>query len=296
MGAIDIAASQHIAAVRLGEHPSGDSIGCGGDSCPPGPKILDRKPNDQRPRGNRGHQAGLSRSLSTAAVLDSGRRLLRMEKGRRRQAAVYIHLQEQRPFAFAGLWSAGGAANEIESCTIITTEANELLRPLHTRMPVILDPAEFATWLDPRLSNPDELAGLLRPYPDQYLKLHRLCTLVNSPQFDEPECIDEAEPAKSRARCSISGCDPGRPVRQLASNRQASRAPRRVFDSANSCHELAHRYDRIRRIVAGTRLGRYCLPHEQRTVWPDHRLCPPRSSKFRISSSSGGRPSLQCCG
>lgn len=111
----------------------------------------------------------------------------------------YIHLEEQRPFAFAGLWERWRrGSNEIESCTIITTEANDLLRPLHNRMPVILDPAEFATWLDPRLSRPEELSELLRPYPDQYLKLHPVRTLVNSPNFDEPECIEQAEPSKKQ--------------------------------------------------------------------------------------------------
>src|SRR5207237_824588 len=71
-----------------------------------------------------------------------------------------IQASDERPFAFAGLWEAwrgceAGGGNSLdsrpplESCTIITTTANELCRPVHERMPVILDPADYELWLDP---------------------------------------------------------------------------------------------------------------------------------------------------
>jgi putative SOS response-associated peptidase YedK len=71
----------------------------------------------------------------------------------------YFHRQDERPFAFAGLWEAW---NEIESCTIITTDANEVMAPIHHRMPVVLVPNDYKEWLDPEAS---ELEKLLIPCP-----------------------------------------------------------------------------------------------------------------------------------
>src|SRR5262245_31449342 len=70
--------------------------------------------------------------------------------GRHRQPH-YFHLWDARPFAFAGLWDHWGRDGEtVESCTILTTEANELVKPVHERMPVIVAPADFGPWLDPK--------------------------------------------------------------------------------------------------------------------------------------------------
>ena len=65
----------------------------------------------------------------------------------------YFRLQDEQPFAFAGLWErwrgpAGSDGPPLESCTIVTTLANELCRPLHERMPVILEPADYDRWLE----------------------------------------------------------------------------------------------------------------------------------------------------
>ena len=71
----------------------------------------------------------------------------------------YIRMAKDRPFAFAGLWECwqGGDGSPLESCTIVTTEANDLMRPLHDRMPVILPEKDFAKWLDPKNENVPEL-------------------------------------------------------------------------------------------------------------------------------------------
>jgi putative SOS response-associated peptidase YedK len=75
-----------------------------------------------------------------------------------------IRMSDERPFAFAGLWERWERAEPpIESCTIITTEPNDLVRDIHNRMPVILEPADYARWLDPALS-PDALLPLLAPF------------------------------------------------------------------------------------------------------------------------------------
>lgn len=94
-------------------------------------------------------------------------------------------------FAIAGLWERWTKAPDgvpLESCTIITTEANALLRPIHERMPVILAAADYGTWLDPATVLPDALA-LLRPFPAESMTLHPVSTRVNSVRFDDPLCI-----------------------------------------------------------------------------------------------------------
>ncbi len=100
-----------------------------------------------------------------------------------------IRLSQARPFAFAGLWERWDKDGQsLESCTILTTEANELMRPLHQRMPVILDPADFDNWLDPVPSQPGSLQRLLRPFPSADMIAFPVSTLVNNPANDRPDC------------------------------------------------------------------------------------------------------------
>ena len=111
----------------------------------------------------------------------------------------YIRLKDDRPFAFAGLWEHWQHGQlAIDSCTIITTDANELLRPLHDRMPVILDSAHFARWLDPEVQDRGLLAPLLTSYPAARLTAYPVDRIVNSPRFDSPECIAPAAPGKTQ--------------------------------------------------------------------------------------------------
>ena len=123
------------------------------------------------------------------------------------------------PFAMAGLWEAwprpeggelaadsgesgagetkkstgydGGVSGILFSFTIITTEANEALAPYHHRMPVILDKADYEKWLDPAVSDADEILPLLKQYPAEKMRAYRVSTAVNSPKNDGPECIEE---------------------------------------------------------------------------------------------------------
>lgn len=111
-----------------------------------------------------------------------------------RKQPFYITRRDEQPFAFAGLWDRWKRdQQEVESCTILTTEANQLLRPLHERMPVILSPEEYAAWLDPAPQEPAELERLLDAYPVEALKLYPVGTRVNRPDFDAAECIAEVE-------------------------------------------------------------------------------------------------------
>ena len=75
------------------------------------------------------------------------------------------------------------------SCTIITTEANELLKEVHHRMPVILPREAEAVWLDPKIQDTETLLPLLRPYPGGLMEFYPVSRMVNSPANDLPDCI-----------------------------------------------------------------------------------------------------------
>lgn len=104
-------------------------------------------------------------------------------------------LRDASPFAFAGLWEEWRSPDNtpIRSCTILTTEPNELIEPVHNRMPVILSPTEYDTWLDPH-TEIEELQSLLAPYPAEDMDAYPVSTLVNSPRNDDPSLIEPVAP------------------------------------------------------------------------------------------------------
>jgi putative SOS response-associated peptidase YedK len=110
--------------------------------------------------------------------------------GRRKQP-VYIALKSREPFGFAGLWETWTApdGDEIKTCTMITTEANELLKPIHDRMPVILMREAEGVWLDPTIQDPAVLLPLLTPYPAEEIEWYPVSTRVNNPDYDFLGCI-----------------------------------------------------------------------------------------------------------
>src|SRR5205823_14277622 len=106
----------------------------------------------------------------------------------------YVHAADDRPFAFAGLWDRWRRGDQvIESCTILTTDANERVAALHDRMPVILQPRDYDLWLDPAVQEIERLKPLLAPCPDDMLILHAVGADVNRPSIDGPECIAPVE-------------------------------------------------------------------------------------------------------
>jgi putative SOS response-associated peptidase YedK len=102
----------------------------------------------------------------------------------------HFHLKDGRPFAFAGLWERwhGEDGAPVETCTIITSEANELVRPVHERMPAILSPGDFAAWLHPK-TPAGQLHGLLRPYPAGEMAADPASLFVNSTWHQGPQCL-----------------------------------------------------------------------------------------------------------
>jgi putative SOS response-associated peptidase YedK len=105
----------------------------------------------------------------------------------------YIFLKDHQPFAFAGLWehwSDSASGGELQTCTILTTTPNELMEPIHNRMPVILAPEDYAAWLDPDYYQPQALQEMLRPCDDGAMDRYLVSTVVNKPQNDSPDCIE----------------------------------------------------------------------------------------------------------
>jgi len=113
--------------------------------------------------------------------------------GKRKQP-YFIRMQDDRPFAFAGLWESweGAAEGPVESCTLLTTEPNALVEPIHSRMPVILAEDDYARWLDPTIQEPKAIASLVRPFPAEPMVAFAVSTYVNSPSRDDARCIERA--------------------------------------------------------------------------------------------------------
>jgi putative SOS response-associated peptidase YedK len=110
----------------------------------------------------------------------------------RHKRPFHIRMSDGRPFAFAGLWDQweDPEGPPIDSCTIITTVANDLIRPLHARMPVILAPEDYDLWLEPAVQEVQRIQSLLRPYPAEEMTAYPVSTRVNNPANDSPECLE----------------------------------------------------------------------------------------------------------
>lgn len=117
------------------------------------------------------------------------------QKVGRSKQPYHIALRDGGPLALAGLWESwepDEAGPPHESCTIITTQANRLLEPIHNRMPVILDPADYQQWLDPQQRDVESLQALLVPFAEEALQAVAISSHVNSPRHDDARCLEPA--------------------------------------------------------------------------------------------------------
>jgi putative SOS response-associated peptidase YedK len=107
---------------------------------------------------------------------------------------LFFHLKPERSFGFAGLYEiwTPPLGEPLVTCTIITTEPNELVIPVHDRMPVILPKDVEDFWLDPMMDDHTRLLDLLQPYPAAEMSAYAVSQLVNSVKNDSPECIEPA--------------------------------------------------------------------------------------------------------
>jgi putative SOS response-associated peptidase YedK len=108
--------------------------------------------------------------------------------GEKAKRPYFIHRSDDTSFAFAGLWEHwerdGGV---LESCSILTTDANARLRDIHARMPVVIEPQDYRRWID---GGPDDVQGLLHPAPEASMQAYRVSQHVNSPRHDDAGCIE----------------------------------------------------------------------------------------------------------
>jgi putative SOS response-associated peptidase YedK len=122
--------------------------------------------------------------------------------GQKKKQPYFINRPDGEPFAFAGLWEVWrpkdaeaaekeGLPSEVHTCTIITTSANETMSELHDRMPVMLPPDQWQTWLDEENHDTDLLGKLLVPAPNQLIQFHPVSTAVNNPRAKGAELVEE---------------------------------------------------------------------------------------------------------
>jgi len=103
----------------------------------------------------------------------------------------YIQLADRSPMCLAGLWESWKApdGSELETFSILTTTANELITPIHDRMPVILASDTFDLWLSHTMHDPEQLKPLYQPFPAAEMTAYKVPDLVNNTRFDSPACI-----------------------------------------------------------------------------------------------------------
>ena len=119
----------------------------------------------------------------------------RAASGDRPKQPFLIRARDGRALALAGLWDvwrdpAQPDADPLRTCTVLTTDPNEVMRALHDRMPVILPPAACDVWLDPSVTDVDRLVALCRPCPPELLEAWPVSTAVNSVRNDGPHLVE----------------------------------------------------------------------------------------------------------
>jgi putative SOS response-associated peptidase YedK len=112
--------------------------------------------------------------------------------GKRGQRQPYLfQLGDGEIFGIAGLWEHWkGPDRAVQSCTLITTEANSAISPIHHRMPAILGSGDYRRWLDPDLRDASQVLGLLAPCPPDWIRVRRVSHSVNDPRNEGPACVD----------------------------------------------------------------------------------------------------------
>ena len=111
---------------------------------------------------------------------------------------LHYRLKDGGPMALAGIWDCWkGSGETLFTCAIVTTTANEVVEPVHDRMPVILPPEAWEQWLDPGESDPAELLTLVKPYPADGMDVVAVSPVVNSAKYDAPDCLAMTEASGS---------------------------------------------------------------------------------------------------
>ncbi|MCX7872180.1 MAG: SOS response-associated peptidase [Verrucomicrobiae bacterium] len=115
--------------------------------------------------------------------------------GRYKQPLRFL-MKDDSPFAFAGLWDKWTSpdGSTLYTFTIITTPPNNLIKPIHNRMPAIMPPEDYLKWLDPEISSIHLLKSILKPFPTEKMRYYKVSPMVNNPNYNSPDCIKPSNP------------------------------------------------------------------------------------------------------
>lgn len=125
--------------------------------------------------------------------------------GQKRKQPFFIHRPDGEPYALAGLWEQwsgpgpDGEETTVRSTTIITGPANDAMSSIHDRMPIILAPSQWSTWLSPDEHDTELLGRLLVPAPDRLIAMHAVSTDVNDVRNNGERLVDEIDPTDARS-------------------------------------------------------------------------------------------------
>lgn len=109
----------------------------------------------------------------------------------------HVRRKDRRPLGLAAIWErTDGEAGPEERLVILTTAPNAVIAPIHDRMPAIVEPAQYALWLDPDVQDARTLSPLLRPAPGELLTAYTVSPRVNDVACDEPALVEPEEPAQ----------------------------------------------------------------------------------------------------
>ena len=128
------------------------------------------------------------------------------QRAGKQKTPFWIHLKSKEPFVFAGLWDSWQGPNQVQAAnafTIITTEANALLRPIHNRMPVIYDTEMGWRWLDLSFDSTTDLTQAFRPWPAEAMEAWQVSPLVNATENDNPDCVQRVLEQSSNPQLSL---------------------------------------------------------------------------------------------
>lgn len=108
-----------------------------------------------------------------------------------KKTPYFFHRRDGLPFAYAGLWEhwLSSEGKELRSFSILTTDANACVEPVHKRMPLILDPHNEQSWLNPLITDPASIQALIQPYPADLMERYEVSSIVNKAENDDAACI-----------------------------------------------------------------------------------------------------------
>jgi putative SOS response-associated peptidase YedK len=189
----NIAPSQSAAVVREGADHERTLAMLHWGLIPPWARDLKSGPHPINARAETAHERPMFRkALRVRRCLVPASGFYEWKKVNGAKRPYFCRLRDEEPFGMAGLWEHwhGPDGEDIESFTILTTDANDLMAELHDRMPVIVDPADYAVWLDPEVTDPHVVEHILRPFPADRMEAYPVSPAVNNPKHDDPSCIE----------------------------------------------------------------------------------------------------------